>query len=112
MKMATINYNQLLQDMLSAVKGQLKDHWNEARPYAEKELKSFTENIKLIAKLKLQGKKNEEKARLYIDIQKSSMRIVLLTIEGLGILAVEAAINAAIDVIKSTVNTAIGWSIL
>jgi hypothetical protein len=40
------------------------------------------------------------------------MRIVLLTIEGLGILAVEAAINAAIDVVRSSVNTALGWAIL
>ena len=60
----------------------------------------------------MKGKITEEQARLYIDIQKNSMRIVLLTIEGLGILAVEAAINAAIDVIRSTVNTALGWRIL
>ena len=66
----------------------------------------------MISQLKLEGKINEEQAKLYIEIQKSSVRIVLLTIEGLGILAVEAAINAALDIVKTTVNKTIGWSIL
>lgn len=110
--MAELDFGKLVKDMTGAIKGPLIDHWKEAKPYAEKEAKSFAENIKLIAKLKLTGKINEEQAKLYIDIQKNSMRIVLLTIQGLGILAVEAAINAAIDIIKGTVNTALGWSIL
>ena len=110
--MATINFSKLIKDMLEAAKGQLSGHWGEAKPYAEKEIKSFAENIKLIIKLKAAGKINEEQAKLYMDIQRSSMRIVLLTIQGLGILAVEAAINAAIDVVRSTVNTALGWAIL
>jgi hypothetical protein len=59
-----------------------------------------------------QGKITEEQAKLYVEIQKSSTRVVLLIIEGLGILANESAINTAIDIVKSTVNTAIGWAIL
>ena len=110
--MANIDFSKLVQDMLTAAKGKLTSHWKEVKPYAEKEVNSFAENIKLIAELKIKGKITEEQAKLYIDIQKSSMRIVLLTIEGLGILAVESAINAAIDVIRSTVNTALGWRIL
>ncbi|MEI6265466.1 MAG: hypothetical protein WCP74_10180 [Sphingobacteriia bacterium] len=110
--MANIDFSKLVHDMLTAAKGKLTSHWKEVKPYAEKEVNSFAENIKLIAELKMKGKITEEQARLYIDIQKNSMRIVLLTIEGLGILAVEAAINAAIDVIRSTVNTALGWRIL
>jgi hypothetical protein len=34
---------------------------------------------------------------------------VLLTVEGLGLLAVEQAINAALRVVKDTVNTALGF---
>ena len=72
--MANLDYKKLIQDMITAAKGHFEKHWNEAQPYAEKEIKSFTENIKLIAKLKSEGKINEEQAKLYIDIQKSSMR--------------------------------------
>jgi len=110
--MENIDFGALVKQMVGAIKGSLSKDWAEAKPYAEKESKAFAENIKLIAKLKLEGKINEEKAKLHIEIQKNSMRIVLLAIEGLGILAVENAINAALDVIRSTVNTALGWTIL
>lgn len=107
-----IDYAQIVKDMLNVAKGILESNWKEAKPYAEKEFKSFSENIKLIAKLKLDNKITEEQAKGYLEIQKSSMRIVLLSIEGLGIVAVENTINSALDVIKKTVNTAIGWKIL
>jgi hypothetical protein len=110
--MSEINFGGLAQNMLAALKGPLQAHWEEAQPYAEKETQAFTDNIKLIASLKLQGKIDEEQARMYMEIQRSSMRVVLLTIKGLGILAVENAINAALDVIRGTVNTALGWRIL
>ena len=73
---------------------------------------SNRENRYLINQLKIAGDITESQAKSYIEIHKSSVRIVLLTIEGLGILAVEATINAVIDVIKTTINTAIGWNIL
>lgn len=110
--MASIDFSKLIQDMLGAAKTTLATHWNDAKPYVEKEIKSYVENIRLIDDLKTENRITEEQAKLYLDIQRSSMRIVLLTIEGLGILAVEATINAVIDVIRNTVNTAIGWNIL
>jgi len=110
--MPNIDYNKLVQNMLKAAKGIIKKHWDETKPYAEKEFKAFTENIKLIAELKHLNKITEEQAKLYVEIQRNSMRIVLLTIKGLGILAVEGAINAALNVIRTTVNKAIGWTIL
>jgi len=110
--MADINIQEILKKMLGAAKEVLGNHWDEAKPFAKQELKSLAENIKLIGKLKVEGKITEEQAKYYIEIQKSSVRIVLLTIEGLGIIAVEEAINKALDVIRNTVNTAIGWSII
>ena len=110
--MENIDYEVLIAEMLHAAQAPLAKHWKVAKPYAEKEIQSFTGNVKLIAKLKEEGKITEEQAKLYLDIQRSSMRIVLLTIEGLGMLAVEAAINAALNVAKSTVNTVTGWSLL
>ena len=110
--MANIDLSKLSTDMLAAIKGPLTEHWKEAKPFAEKEIKSFAANLKLIEDLKAKGKITEEQARLSVDIQKSAMRISLLTVQGLALLAVEAAINAAIDMVRSTINTALGWSIL
>jgi len=40
------------------------------------------------------------------------MRNVLLTIEGIGLLAIEAAINAAVSVISTAVDKAVGFALL
>jgi hypothetical protein len=110
--METIDYSKLIQDMIAAAKEKLNNQWNNVKPYAEKEFKSYADNVKMIVQMKLDGTINEEQARLQMTIQKNSITIVLLTIEGLGIIAVEQAINAAISVVKDTINTAIGWTIL
>ncbi|MBN2486152.1 MAG: hypothetical protein JXB34_09280 [Bacteroidales bacterium] len=107
-----LNTKKITADMLNAAKTVLKKHWKETKPYAEQQFKTFAQNIQLIASLKLRGEITEEKAKLHLNIQRNSIQIVLLTIEGLGLLAVEEAINAAIDVVKGTVNTAIGWNLL
>src|SRR5687767_3100457 len=103
--MATVNVENLLKDMLQAAQGVLTNHWGKAKPFAEQEFRSFAQNIQLIGELKLKGEITEEEAKLHLRIQKSSIRVVLLTIEGLGILAVESAINAALNVVKGSVNT-------
>lgn len=108
----SINVEDLVEKMLASAKTVIIGHWKEARPYAEQQFKSFGDCLQMIASLKAKDQIDEEQARLHIEIQKSSIRVVLLTIQGLGVLAVEAAINAAIDVIKSTVNSALGWSLL
>lgn len=103
---------QLISAMVGAAQGALADDWPEARDYAESEFRKFADTLELIASMTAQGKMTPERARLHIDFQKSSMRAVLLTLEGLGVLAVENAINAAIGVVRDTVNTALGFRLL
>jgi hypothetical protein len=45
-------------------------------------------------------------------MQKNSALAVLLTVQGLGLLTVESAINAALGAVKETVNTALGFLLL
>ena len=112
MAISDIDFSQLIKDMTAAAKGVLVKQWKETKPFAEQQLKTFAQNIKMIGELKLKGKITEEKAKLHLAIQKESARTVLLTIEGIGIVAAENAINSAISVVKTTVNKAIGWSLL
>lgn len=107
-----LNVSALAKDMLNAAKPVLQKFWKEAKPYAEKESKAFVQNLAMIAKLKLEGKITKEEALLHIQIQKNSYRTVLLAVEGLGLIAVEGALNAAIGVISTAVNKAIGWNLL
>tara|TARA_R100000306_G_scaffold12158_2_gene14267 strand:- start:418 stop:750 length:333 start_codon:yes stop_codon:yes gene_type:complete len=110
--MATIDVPEVFQKMLTAAKGVVEANWDDVKPYAEQEFKNLSENLQLIIRLRAENKITEEQARLYLDIHKSTVKIVLLTIEGLRILTVEEAINAALKVVKDTVNTAIGFVLI
>ena len=107
-----LDISELIPDMLSAAGGVLQNSWSEAKDYAETEFRKTAETLALIAKLYEEGTISEERARLHLEFQKSSMKTVLLTIEGLGIIAVERAINAALGVAKDTVNTALGFTLI
>jgi hypothetical protein len=65
-----------------------------------------------IEQMKIDGSITDEQARLKIDLQNNAFKTVLLTEEGLGLLAVESALNAVISVIKTAVNTAVGFTLL
>jgi len=110
--MAKLDKEQIYQEMMEAVKVILKDHWQKAKPFAEKQIMLFTESLETIERLKDQEILTEEQAKLYIDIQRSSLRIALITVDGLQSLAVERAINTALNIVKKTINTAIGWKII
>lgn len=110
--MAEVNTTEVLKKMLEAAKAVFNTQWKEVKPYAEQEFKAFTQNIQMINKLKEKGKITEAQAKLYFENQNLSIRIVLLSLEGISLVTIENAINAAINVVKDTVNTAIGWTIL
>jgi len=98
--------------MLSAAKDNLGKFWKQAKPFAENEAISMANKLLMIEKLKLTGKISKAEALLHIEIQKSAFRTVLLSIEGLGLIAVENTINAALGAIAKVVNKAIGWLVL
>lgn len=107
-----INVSDLLQKMLQAASSSLGDKWPAIRDFGETEFKNLSETLALIVRLKAEGKITEEQATLHLQIQKNTTRMVLLTAEGLALIAVEAAVNAALNVVKETVNTAIGFALL
>lgn len=108
----SIDISELLTEMLGAAKNVLSEEWPEIKEHAETELKGLAEGIALVEKLRIRGKINKTQSRALIRMKQNTAQIVLLTIEGLGILAVEKALNAALKVIKDTVNTALGFSLI
>ncbi len=110
--MATIDVAKLVKDMLAAAQSILKEKWPDARDYAESEFNKIGDSILFIERQRALGLMSEERAKSHLRIQKNATEIVLLAIEGLGILAVEAAINAALAIIRDTVNKALGFALL
>lgn len=107
-----LNVSQLAKAMLGAAKGKLEQHWPEVREYAKAEARKTAETLALIERLVLAGEINAQQAKALLQMQRNSALAVLLTIEGLGLLAVESAINAALGAVKQTVNTAVGFALL
>lgn len=110
--MTDIDLSVLVANMLSAAGDSLKDKWPESKDYAESEFKKIGETILFINQEVLAGRMSEDKAKIHLEMQKNSSKMVLLTLEGQGLLAVEAAINAAFQVVSDTVNSAIGFALL
>jgi len=108
----SLNASQLGKDMLGAFKSAFAEKWPAIKEYGEAEAKKLAQTLVMIEALKAAGKINEEQAALHLEIQRNATRTVFLALEGLGILAAEAAINAALAVVKDAVNTAIGFALL
>ncbi len=108
----SINAAELAGNMLSAMRGVLSEKWPEIKEYAESEAKKLAQSLVMIEALKVANKIDADEATLHLSIQKNASRTVLLTIKGLGILAVEEALNAALDVVKDMVNTALGFTLI
>ncbi len=107
-----LNLDQLLPQMLKAAEGVFAAKWPDVRNYAEGEFKKIGVDILNIEQMKLNGTITEEQAGLLLDIQKNASRAVLLSIEGIGLIMAQNAINAALGVVRDAVNTALGFTLL
>ncbi|MCI0363014.1 MAG: hypothetical protein L0Y44_04220 [Phycisphaerales bacterium] len=110
--MAELNAKHLVAQMLGAAAKVLKKDWKESKSYAEMEFTKLAQTIVMIQTNHALGQLSTTEAKLLLDIQKNAMRSVMLTLEGLGIIAVEKAINAALKVVRDTVNSAVGFVLL
>jgi hypothetical protein len=107
-----MDFSKLGKDMGSAFLNSLKDKAPEIEEYAKSEGVKMAQCLATIASLVALGTIDEEEAKLHLEIQKQAARSILLTVEGLGALAVEAAINAALAVAKDAVNSALGFALV
>lgn len=107
----TLKAGELTKSILGVFRTQFKKDWPDIKDYAEVEAKKMAQTLVQIETLRLKGKPESELSAL-LQMQRNAMRAVLLTIEGLGLLAVEQAINAALDIIRTAVNTALGFELV
>lgn len=108
----SLDASQLAAQMFAAFKQSLSDKWPDTKEYASSEAKKLAENFVMIEKLKVTGQITNEQARLHHEIQRNASRAVLLTVEGLGLLAVEQALMSAFSVLQDAVNSALGFDLL
>ena len=98
--------------MISAAIGVFKKNWAIVQPYAENEFAKFSQDLILIEAMVTAGTMSQTRAKLHVEMQKNSMRAVMIAVEGIGIITVEEAINAVFAVLSQTVNKAVGFVLL
>jgi hypothetical protein len=107
-----LDVDAISQAMATAFFGSLRKSVPGIKTYAQEEAKKFAQSLAMIEALKVAGKIDKDEAALHLEIQKNATRTVFLTVKGLGILAVEEAINAALNAVKGAVNTALGFVLI
>ncbi len=80
--------------------------------YARTEFEHFAAWMRMLAEHTSSGAVSQEQAKLLLHMQTLATRNVFLTIEGLGLLAVERAINAAMESVRGVVNALVGFPLL
>ena len=102
----------IVPSMLSAARDSLKKDWPTVKDFAEPEVKRLAQSLIDITRLTIAGKINQQQAAGLLQIHRNSAMTVLLTIEGLGLIAVQNALNSAMSAVRTVVNTALGFRLL
>jgi hypothetical protein len=109
---ADLSVSDLVTDMLGAAKTSLGKDFSKAKDFAKPEFQRLARSLVDIVKLVAEKKVNQQQAKSLLEIHRNTTKVVLLTIQGLGIIAVENAINAALDVVRTTVNKAAKFALI
>ena len=102
----------LANQMLGAALPILKKGAEDAESFAKAEFTKVAQTIVSIGEQLAAGQINKQQAALLLDMQTSASRNVLLCLQGLALLTVEEAINAALSVVKTAVNTAFKFPLI
>jgi hypothetical protein len=107
-----LDVSSLLTSMLAAAKGSVTTGWSTLRPFAETQFTNIAQQIVDIESQLAAGSINQAQASLLLDMQKNASRAALLSVEGIGLLTAQNAINAALGAVATAVNGALGFALL
>lgn len=110
--MQNIDINDVSLKMVTAFQTVFKKKWPDIKEFAESEAKKFATNMAEIETWKMNNKITENQAKALSRLHQRSMKMVFTALKGISLTLAEDAINAALNVIRTTINTAIGWSII
>jgi hypothetical protein len=110
--MANINVSDVLAGMIAAAQGVFSNKWPKVKDFAEAEFEKLARTLVQIEALKVSGQITDGEASVLLEMQKNTARAVMLALEGMSLLLVEQAINAALAVVKDAVNRAVGFPLI
>ncbi len=109
--MASINIQEIVVEITGSAQGILESKWHSFKPYAEHEFRQFTENAEFLANLRINNEINDAELKARLELQKLALKNVLLAIEGIGLIAAQEVINAAINILAKAIKTVLNISL-
>jgi phage protein D len=107
-----IDTAKLLTDMALAASGVFKERWPSVSAFVEGAFQNLAGAAADIEQKFRAGEISQDEARILLDMQRDAASTVLLAAKGMTQLMTEQAINAALDVVKNTLNAALGIALL
>ena len=103
-----LDIGKVVSNMVQASSSALIKGGKQAVEFATHEYTQFIGDIEHIQTMAEKGTITEETAQALVEQHKFSMQAVLLTVEGLGLITVQNAINAALKVLNDVLRTVSG----
>ena len=103
-----LDVGKIVGDMVQASAGALAKGGSQATQYASHEYEQFVLDIEHVQTMAEQKTITDEVAQALVNQHKLSMQAVFLTVEGLGVIAAQNAINAALNVLNNALMAALG----
>jgi hypothetical protein len=103
--------NEVVAQMLSAIKGEVADNWDEVKSAANQFLQNRKERLELLADLRIKGELSEEKFISRLEDEKLIVEAELHAIAIITKVIAQNAANAAIDVFQKAVKAALSAAI-
>ena len=124
-----MNYRETLENMLSAAAGAAKGHWGALRDYAEIEFKQLSQTAlgleadyvsdMVVAETETdpaQRAEMERRAKRRTELAFDSLKLaaegIVIAAEADARIAAQDAVNAALGVLRSAINTSVGVALL
>jgi hypothetical protein len=107
-----VTLNNLGDKMFKAAKTSLGSKFLLVKHYLEAESEKLAITLRMIIEAYAQGEISKAEAKILLNQQKVAATAVLTAAEGMSVVAVQAALNAALKVAKDFVNARIGFPLL
>src|SRR6185312_8275061 len=105
--MATIDVNQLLADIKTAVSGVIQQDITTIQGYSERQLAAMAQQAKWIAAASLTGELSPDMRDFFLNTLKDSATNFTNTLKGLTIVALEKVWNALVGALWTALNDAL-----
>ena len=110
--MVALDVQALATAMIDAARGSLSNRGPALQAAAEMELRRLAGALADIGTLLAKGEIDPDRAQALANIHRLSVRSVLRSVEGLGVLAADQALQAVTGVAASVLNRIVGFKLL